>query len=115
MQHILVTGGAGRLGRLVVKHLSAAGYRVRGLSRRASPGDDWPVAPHDSGCKEPHDTWSLGTPALVDGVWPDAHAVHLARRLLLADAHCAAIGRPLIDRFARLPSLPLRARGGPLA
>jgi uncharacterized protein YbjT (DUF2867 family) len=44
MQHILVTGGAGRLGRLVVKHLSAAGYRVRGMSRRASPGDDWPGA-----------------------------------------------------------------------
>ena len=44
MQHILVTGGAGRLGRLVVKHLSAAGYTVRGMSRRASPGDDWPGA-----------------------------------------------------------------------
>jgi uncharacterized protein YbjT (DUF2867 family) len=41
MQHILVTGGAGRLGSLVVKHLSAAGYPVRGMSRRASPGDDW--------------------------------------------------------------------------
>src|SRR5260221_13483565 len=44
MQHILVTGGAGRLGRLVVKYLSAAGYRVRGMSRRASPGEDWPGA-----------------------------------------------------------------------
>jgi uncharacterized protein YbjT (DUF2867 family) len=44
MQHILVTGGAGRLGRLVVKQLSAAGYPVRGMSRRASPGDDWPGA-----------------------------------------------------------------------
>jgi uncharacterized protein YbjT (DUF2867 family) len=42
MQHILVTGGAGHLGRLVVKHLSAAGYTVRGMSRRASPGNDWP-------------------------------------------------------------------------
>jgi uncharacterized protein YbjT (DUF2867 family) len=42
MQHILVTGGAGVLGRLVVKHLSAAGYPVRGMSRRAKPGDDWP-------------------------------------------------------------------------
>jgi uncharacterized protein YbjT (DUF2867 family) len=41
MQHILVTGGAGHLGRLVVKHLSAAGYSVRGMSRRASPGADW--------------------------------------------------------------------------
>jgi len=44
MQHILVTGGAGRLGRLVVKHLSAAGYPVRGMSRRANPGEDWPGA-----------------------------------------------------------------------
>src|SRR5258708_23169250 len=44
MQHILVTGGAGRLGRLVVKQLSAAGYPVRGMSRRASPGEDWPGA-----------------------------------------------------------------------
>ena len=44
MQHILVTGGAGRLGRLVVTHLSAAGYPVRGMSRRANPGEDWPGA-----------------------------------------------------------------------
>jgi uncharacterized protein YbjT (DUF2867 family) len=44
MQHILVTGGAGRLGRLVVKHLSAAGYPVRGMSRRANPGEGWPGA-----------------------------------------------------------------------
>ena len=44
MQQILVTGGAGHLGRLVVQHLSAAGYFVRGMSRRASPGADWPGA-----------------------------------------------------------------------
>src|SRR5258708_19136946 len=44
MQHILVTGGAGRLGRLVVKQLSKAGYPVRGMSRRANPGDDCPGA-----------------------------------------------------------------------
>lgn len=42
MQKILVTGGAGKLGRLVVKHLRAAGYPVRGMSRRATPGEDWP-------------------------------------------------------------------------
>jgi uncharacterized protein YbjT (DUF2867 family) len=41
MQHILVTGGAGMLGRLVVTQLSAAGYPVRGMSRRAKPGEDW--------------------------------------------------------------------------
>ncbi len=44
MQQILVTGGAGHLGRLVVKHLNEAGYRVRGMSRRANPGEDWPGA-----------------------------------------------------------------------
>ncbi len=42
MQRILVTGGAGHLGRLVVQHLSAAGYPVRGMSRRTSPGEEWP-------------------------------------------------------------------------
>jgi uncharacterized protein YbjT (DUF2867 family) len=41
MQQILVTGGAGHLGRLVAKHLSVVGYPVRGMSRRASPGEDW--------------------------------------------------------------------------
>jgi uncharacterized protein YbjT (DUF2867 family) len=44
MQNILVTGGAGVLGRLIVTQLSAAGYSVRGMSRRAGPGDDWPGA-----------------------------------------------------------------------
>ena len=44
MKHILVTGGAGVLGLLVVKQLSAAGYPVRGMSRRTKPGDDWPGA-----------------------------------------------------------------------
>jgi uncharacterized protein YbjT (DUF2867 family) len=44
MQHILVTGGAGKLGCLVVKYLSEAEYPVRGMSRRASPGEDWPGA-----------------------------------------------------------------------
>ncbi len=44
MQHILVTGGAGVLGRLLVTQLSAAGYPVRGMSRRARPGEDWPGA-----------------------------------------------------------------------
>ncbi len=42
MQQILVTGGAGHLGRLVVKHLSEVGYPVRGMSRRARPGEEWP-------------------------------------------------------------------------
>lgn len=44
MQQILVTGGAGHLGRPLVKCLSAAGYHVRGMSRRTSPGKDWPGA-----------------------------------------------------------------------
>jgi uncharacterized protein YbjT (DUF2867 family) len=41
MQQILVTGGAGHLGRLVVKDLSEAGYHVRGMSRRDNPGAEW--------------------------------------------------------------------------
>lgn len=44
MQQILVTGGAGHLGRLVVQQLSSAGYRVHGMSRRTTPGADWPGA-----------------------------------------------------------------------
>jgi len=35
MQHILVTGGTGTLGRLVVARLGDAGYKVRVLSRRS--------------------------------------------------------------------------------
>jgi uncharacterized protein YbjT (DUF2867 family) len=42
VQQILVTGGAGHLGRLVAKHLSQGGYRVREMSRRASPGQSSP-------------------------------------------------------------------------
>ena len=44
MQHILVTGGAGGLSRLIVAQLSTTGYIVRGMSRRVRPGDDWPGA-----------------------------------------------------------------------
>ena len=50
MQQILVTGGAGRLGRLVVKHLSAAGYLVRGMSRRASLGEEYRRDPRRQLC-----------------------------------------------------------------
>jgi uncharacterized protein YbjT (DUF2867 family) len=39
MKHILLTGAAGNLGRLLVKQLSAAGYTVRGMGRRAKPAD----------------------------------------------------------------------------
>lgn len=39
MQNVLVTGAAGTLGRLAVTHLSAAGYRVRGMGRREVPED----------------------------------------------------------------------------
>jgi uncharacterized protein YbjT (DUF2867 family) len=41
MPKILVTGAAGTLGRLVAAELSAAGATVRGMSRRATPGDAW--------------------------------------------------------------------------
>jgi uncharacterized protein YbjT (DUF2867 family) len=39
--HILVTGGTGALGRPVVARLLESGHKVRILSRRAAPGDDW--------------------------------------------------------------------------
>jgi uncharacterized protein YbjT (DUF2867 family) len=39
--NILVTGGTGALGRNVVKLLLDSGHRVRILSRRPAPGDDW--------------------------------------------------------------------------
>jgi uncharacterized protein YbjT (DUF2867 family) len=73
MQQILVTGGAGRLGRLVVKHLSAAGYRVRGMSRRASPGEDWPGAEWKQADLET----GAGIPQAVEGM--DV-VVHVASR-----------------------------------
>lgn len=42
MHHVLVTGGAGTLGRLVVDQLREAGYSVRCMSRRAAPSDALP-------------------------------------------------------------------------
>jgi uncharacterized protein YbjT (DUF2867 family) len=44
MRNVLVTGGAGQLGRLTVEQLRAAGDATRGMSRRANPGTDWPGA-----------------------------------------------------------------------
>lgn len=41
MQKVLVTGGAGALGRLLAPQLKTAGYSVRGMSRRANPGGEW--------------------------------------------------------------------------
>ncbi len=41
---VLVTGAAGLLGRYILRELTAAGYAVRGLDRRAGEGtDDWVV------------------------------------------------------------------------
>ena len=49
MEPITVTGGTGALGRVVVRHLEAAGHRARVVSRRTAPpaGDadrEWAVA-----------------------------------------------------------------------
>jgi uncharacterized protein YbjT (DUF2867 family) len=79
MQHILVTGGAGHLGHLVVKHLSAAGHPVRGMSRRASPGEDWPGA-----------EWKQAD--LKTGV-----GVAEAVRGMDVVVHLAAIGNSMVD------------------
>jgi hypothetical protein len=78
-----------------------------------SPGLRVQLAARDSECQEPHDKCSLGIPALVDGVWPDVHAVRLVRRHFLADGHCAAIGKPRIDRSALLRSPPRSCQGWP--
>jgi len=93
MQQILVTGGAGHLGRLVVKHLSQAGYPVRGMSRRASPGEDWPGAEW----KQADLKTGAGVPRAVQGMDVVVHTagkgtwqvdVEGTRRLL--DAACKA-------------------------
>jgi uncharacterized protein YbjT (DUF2867 family) len=70
MQHILVTGGAGVLGRLIVTQLSAAGYTVRGMSRRAKPGDDWPGAEWEQADLET----SAGLTEAVQGIDVVVHA-----------------------------------------
>jgi uncharacterized protein YbjT (DUF2867 family) len=40
MKRVLVTGGTGRLGRVVVRRLLAAGHEVRVVSRRARPAGE---------------------------------------------------------------------------
>ena len=70
MQQILVTGGAGKLGRLVVKHLSEVGYAVRGMSRRAIPGADWPGTQWVQADLET----GVGLPQAVQGVDVIVHA-----------------------------------------
>lgn len=44
MPNVLITGAAGHLGRSTTQLLGAAGYTVRGMSRRATPGANWPGA-----------------------------------------------------------------------
>jgi uncharacterized protein YbjT (DUF2867 family) len=79
MQQILVTGGAGHLGRLVVKYLSAAGYPVRGMSRRASPGKDWPGA-----------EWKQADLKTGAGVAEAVQGVEVV-------VHLAALGNSMVD------------------
>jgi uncharacterized protein YbjT (DUF2867 family) len=54
MTNVLVTGGAGRLGRKVVKELTATGYRERIMSRKPQPANllsatEWAQADLETG------------------------------------------------------------------
>jgi uncharacterized protein YbjT (DUF2867 family) len=109
MQQILVTGGAGHLGCLVVKHLSQAGYRVRGMSRRKSPGEDWPGA----GWKQADLVTGAGLAEAVQGI--DV-VVHLASkgtsvdvegtRHLLEAAHKAGISHLVFISIVGIDTVP---------
>jgi uncharacterized protein YbjT (DUF2867 family) len=91
MQHILVTGGAGVLGRLVVKHLSAAGYPVRGMSRRKSPADDWPGA-----------QWAQADLETGEGIEAAVEGVEII-------VHCAGSGKGDEDKARNLVRAASRA------
>ena len=91
MQHILVTGGAGVLGRLVVKHLSAAGYPVRGMSRRKSPADDWPGA-----------QWAQADLETGEGIEAAVEGVEII-------VHCAGSGKGDEDKARNLVQAASRA------
>ena len=91
MQHILVTGGAGVLGSLVVKHLSAAGYPVRGMSRRKSPADDWPGA-----------QWAQADLETGEGIVTAVEGVEII-------VHCAGSGKGDEDKARNLVRAASRA------
>lgn len=110
MQQILVTGGAGHLGRLVVKHLSQAGYRVCGMGRRVNPGAGWP----GTEWKQADLVTGRGLTEAVQGV---EVVVHLAakgtyradvegtRRLLVA-AHEAGVSHLVFISIVGIDTVP---------
>jgi uncharacterized protein YbjT (DUF2867 family) len=99
MDEVLVTGGRGTLGRLVVRHLTAAGVPVRLLSRRPRTADAPQAVTWISGDQ----TDLVGMRAALDGVGAVVHCASnfvrskedLVGARVLIDA-AAATGRPHI-------------------
>jgi uncharacterized protein YbjT (DUF2867 family) len=81
---VLVTGGTGRLGRLVVSELSARGHEVRVLSRRAGPPE--PAQPGVTRVQGDLATGD-GLPRALEGVQAVVDAVNSGRaaRQVMAD------------------------------
>jgi uncharacterized protein YbjT (DUF2867 family) len=90
--NVLVTGGAGVLGRDVVKELRARGHRARVLSRQPGTGDDW--AQGDIASGEGLDRALSGMDAVI-------HAATAARQPLTIRSTDVEGTRKLLEAAAR--------------
>jgi uncharacterized protein YbjT (DUF2867 family) len=90
---ILVTGGRGRLGSLVVRHLTAVGVPVRLLSRRPRPANVPPGVTWVTGDQ----TDPRGMQVVLDGV---SAVVHCASNFVRPREDLVG-ARALIDAAAR--------------
>jgi uncharacterized protein YbjT (DUF2867 family) len=113
MQHVLVTGGAGALGRLVVAQLVEAGYHVHIMSRHSAPGNllpktEWAQANLETG---------EGITAAVQGADVIVHAAsspfrHMQQvdvdgtQRLLEQAHAAAVAHIVSISIVGIDRIP---------
>ncbi|HKF35898.1 MAG TPA: NAD(P)H-binding protein [Ktedonobacteraceae bacterium] len=113
MTNVLVTGGAGRLGRKVVKELTATGYRVRIMSRKPQPANllsatEWAQADLETG---------LGIADAVTGIDVVVHTAsspfkHTRQididgtRLLLEQARVAGVAHVIYISIAGIDRIP---------